>query len=170
MTTARVRDDGARLSWTFSQEDVDVLMLSVTPLAIEIASEVIHPFLGISLRGGTEVHIHPFHLSLRNLSRQALVRWGIEPDLEGNAFIEVMNALAKLAPTDEFLAYDVYVLKQKFLPHPPASLKANSRGRRASSVRTHEAASPSRNSDNGTVGSELTIDDRSHRGSRKNAS
>ena len=60
-----------------------------------------------------------------DIASEALVRWGIEPDAEGVAFGEVMAALSKLAPADEFLAYDVYVLKQKFLPAPPPSaLKA----------------------------------------------
>ena len=34
-----------------------------------------------------------------------------------------MNTLAKLAPADEFLAYDIYVLKQKFLPTPPGAAR-----------------------------------------------
>ena len=55
------------------------------------------------------------------IASEALVRWGIEEDSEGNAFIEVMNALAKLAPADEFLSYDIYVLKCKFMPLPPTN-------------------------------------------------
>lgn len=56
-----------------------------------------------------------------DIASEALMRWGIESDIEGNAFIEVMDALAKLAPADEFLSYDIYVLKCKFMPMPPAS-------------------------------------------------
>jgi hypothetical protein len=55
------------------------------------------------------------------IASEALGRWGIEEDSEGNAFVEVMNALAKLAPADEFLSYDIYVLKCKFMPFPPVN-------------------------------------------------
>ena len=73
-----------------AQEKTDQLMLTVTPLAIDIASE-------------------------------ALSRWGIV-EHEGDAFVRVMERISLLAPRDEELSYDVYQLKQKFLPTPPKEL------------------------------------------------
>lgn len=86
-----------------------------------------------------------------DIASEALVRWGIEPDAEGDAFIEVMNALAKLAPADEFLSYDIYVLKQKFMPVPPASRAPGGRLGGKSAPRRKKAAA-----DDGSVASELT--------------
>ena len=73
-----------------AQEKTDQLMLNVTPLAIDIASE-------------------------------ALARWGIV-ECEGDAFVKVMERISLLAPRDEELSYEVYCLKQKFLPVPPKEL------------------------------------------------
>ena len=73
-----------------AQEKTDALMLTVTPLAIDIASE-------------------------------ALSKWGIV-EHEGDAFVRVMERISLLAPRDEELSFDVYQLKQKFLPVPPKEL------------------------------------------------
>ena len=73
-----------------AQEKTDQLMLTVTPLAIDIASE-------------------------------ALSKWGIV-ECEGDAFVKVMERISLLAPRDEELSFDVYQLKQKFLPVPPKEL------------------------------------------------
>ena len=73
-----------------AQEKTDQLMLQVTPLAVDIASE-------------------------------ALARWGIV-EHEGDAFVKVMERISLLAPRDEELSFDVYQLKQKFLPVPPKEL------------------------------------------------
>ena len=73
-----------------AQEKTDALMLQVTPLAVDIASE-------------------------------ALSRWGIV-EHEGDAFVKVMERISLLAPRDEELSFDVYQLKQKFLPVPPKEL------------------------------------------------
>ena len=73
-----------------AQEKTDQLMLTVTPIAVDIASE-------------------------------ALSKWGIV-EHEGDAFVRVMERISLLAPRDEELSYDVYQLKQKFLPVPPKEL------------------------------------------------
>jgi flagellar biosynthesis/type III secretory pathway protein FliH len=73
-----------------AQERTDALMLNVTPLAIDIASE-------------------------------ALSKWGIV-ECEGDAFVRVMERVSLLAPRDEELSFDVYQLKNKFLPVPPKEL------------------------------------------------
>ena len=73
-----------------AQEKTDALMLTVTPLAIDIAAE-------------------------------ALSKWGIV-EHEGDAFVKVMERISLLAPRDEELSFDVYQLKQKFLPVPPKEL------------------------------------------------
>ena len=61
-----------------------------------------------------------------------------------------MNALAKLAPADEFLSYDIYVLKQKFMPVPPRRADP---GGRAAGKRTRKKAAVD---DASSVTSDLT--------------
>lgn len=53
---------------------------------------------------------------------QALVRRGLQADAE--SFAQTMDKLAILAPSDEWLAYYIYVLKRKFLPEPPTESSA----------------------------------------------
>lgn len=59
-----------------------------------------------------------------DIAAEALVKWGITND-EGAGFVQVMRRVALLGPQDEALAFDVYQLKQKFLPVvPPEVLEA----------------------------------------------
>jgi len=56
-----------------------------------------------------------------DIAAEALQRWGIVEN-EGDAFVRVMERVSLLAPRDEELSYDVYQLKNKFLPVPPKEL------------------------------------------------
>jgi len=56
-----------------------------------------------------------------DIAAEALVKWGITND-EGDGFVQVMRRVAVLAPQDEQLSFDVYQLKQKFLPVVPAGV------------------------------------------------
>jgi hypothetical protein len=56
-----------------------------------------------------------------DIAAEALQRWGITEN-EGDAFVRVMERISLLAPRDEELSFDVYQLKQKFLPVPPKEL------------------------------------------------
>mmetsp|Transcript_3595 Transcript_3595/g.11048 ORF Transcript_3595/g.11048 Transcript_3595/m.11048 type:complete len:159 (-) Transcript_3595:2115-2591(-) len=68
-----------------------------------------------------------------DIASEAFLRAGMEPGAD--TFVKVMTALARLAPTDEGLSYDVYALKQKFLPYPPAETGARKTNRRLDKVK-----------------------------------
>ena len=60
------------------------------------------------------------------IASEAFFRSGIDDD-----FATVMTTLARLAATDEHLAYDVFALKEKFLPYPPDEPSVSSHERLA---------------------------------------